>query len=182
MKMQPRMLPKSEQESAPAGAPEKEEGLFRSEKYLLAAALVMGALLILYNALSSVPLASPQVVQVGAVQNVSGSDPNAAGAVSGAASAVETKIPGDAVSQPAEASYAESTGSGKLQPGETIDLNAASVEELMRLPGVGEKTASAICRLRQEIGPFHSVGDLIYVDGIGQKTVEKLAPYLRVSE
>ena len=35
-----------------------------------------------------------------------------------------------------------------LAPGERIDLNRASVSELMRLPGVGEKRAQAIVAQR----------------------------------
>ena len=179
MEMQPHMLGKPEQTgqgSVETVRPEGEEGLTRSEKYLLAAALVMGALLILYNALSGVPLASPEVVRTAAVPSHSSNFSNAAAAGDESNTAAEP-----AASQPAQA-VSGTAASGKLQPGETIDLNAATVEELMRLPGVGQKTADAIYRLRQEIGAFHSVGDLIYVDGIGQKTVEKLAPYLRVEE
>lgn len=184
MERQPRMAHKTEQagkEPASIGEPEKEEELTRSEKYLLAAALVMGALLILYNALSGVPLASPQVVQAGGVRSALAAAQTDA-PVSAAADGTSAGQSGETASHGAGASSAGSAASGKLREGETIDLNAATVEELMRLPGVGEKTADAIYRLRQEIGGFRSVGDLIYVDGIGQKTVDKLAPYLRVEE
>ncbi|MCI8361118.1 MAG: hypothetical protein HFE86_07265 [Clostridiales bacterium] len=179
MEMQPYTLKNPAQTGSDlvgTNRPEERENLTRSEKYLLAAALVMGALLILYNALSGVPLASPEVVRTAAVQTLSSNPSNAAAAGNEPDNAVEP-----AASQPAQA-VSGSAKDGKLQPGETIDLNAATVEELMRLPGVGQKTADAIYRLRQEIGAYRSAGDLIYVDGIGQKTVEKLAPYLRVEE
>jgi competence protein ComEA len=53
-----------------------------------------------------------------------------------------------------------------LGPGDRIDLGRASVVELMRLPGIGEKRAQAIvaARTRQ---PFHKVEDVLGVKGIG---------------
>lgn len=53
-----------------------------------------------------------------------------------------------------------------LPPGARIDLNRASVAELMRLPGVGEKRAQAILahRARQ---PFRRPEDVVAVKGLG---------------
>ncbi|HEX4611060.1 MAG TPA: helix-hairpin-helix domain-containing protein [Urbifossiella sp.] len=67
----------------------------------------------------------------------------------------------------------------KLQPGDPpIDVNAASAEELQRLPGVGPVMAGAIAAGR----PFRSVNDLDRVRGIGTKTLEKLRPLVVVRE
>jgi competence protein ComEA len=54
-----------------------------------------------------------------------------------------------------------------LAPGERIDLNRASVSELMRLPDVGEKRAQAIVahRARQ---PFRRAEDVLGVRGLGR--------------
>lgn len=68
-----------------------------------------------------------------------------------------------------------------LADGETVDPNAASAEELDRLPGVGASKALRIVREREENGPFASVEDLARVTGLGPKSVEKLKPYLRVA-
>ncbi|WP_242337797.1 MULTISPECIES: helix-hairpin-helix domain-containing protein [Anaeromyxobacter] len=60
-----------------------------------------------------------------------------------------------------------------LGPGERIDLNRASVAELMRLPGVGEKRAQAIVaqRARQ---PFRRPEDVLVVKGIGPAWLAKV--------
>ncbi len=60
-----------------------------------------------------------------------------------------------------------------LSPGERIDLNRASVSELMRLPGVGEKRAKAIVehRARQ---PFRRVEDVLAVKGLGPAWLGKV--------
>ncbi len=63
---------------------------------------------------------------------------------------------------------------------ELVDLNSASVEELQRLPGIGEKTAARIVEYRQQSGAFSALQDLRQVRGIGAATLEKIAPFLRV--
>lgn len=51
-----------------------------------------------------------------------------------------------------------------------IDINSASEEELVKINYVGEVRAAEIVMLR----PFDSVGDLIEVYGIGEKTLAKI--------
>jgi competence protein ComEA len=60
-----------------------------------------------------------------------------------------------------------------------IDLNAAPVEELRNLPGIGPKLSQAILDEREK-APFRSVDDLRRVHGIGAKTLDKLRPYVTV--
>ena len=57
-----------------------------------------------------------------------------------------------------------------------VDINTATVSDLQGLPGVGEDTARAIVRYREAHGPFAGVDDLLKVDGVGPKTLEKLRP------
>jgi competence protein ComEA len=65
----------------------------------------------------------------------------------------------------------------KLQPGDpAINVNTASLEELLMLPDVGPVTAQAIIAAR----PFASVGDLDRVKGIGIKRLEKMRPFVKI--
>ncbi len=61
-----------------------------------------------------------------------------------------------------------------------VYLNEATVDDLRRLPGVGEKRALAILELRRKLGRFRQVEDLLRVKGIGRATLRKLRPLVRV--
>jgi len=49
-----------------------------------------------------------------------------------------------------------------------IDINAASMEELDELPGVGETLAGRIIAHREANGSFESIEDIMLVNGIGE--------------
>ena len=59
-----------------------------------------------------------------------------------------------------------------------IDLNTAEAEELCALPGVGETIAERIILWREENGGFRCLEDLRYVEGIGEKTMERIYEYI----
>ncbi|MBT1171789.1 helix-hairpin-helix domain-containing protein [Bifidobacterium sp. MA2] len=61
-----------------------------------------------------------------------------------------------------------------------IDLNTATLEELDSVPGIGPVTARKILEHRERIGRFTSVDQLLDVSGIGEKTLEKIRPEVRV--
>jgi competence protein ComEA len=67
-----------------------------------------------------------------------------------------------------------------LAPGERIDLNRATVSELMRLPGLGVKKAQAIVALRQK-QPFRRVEDVLAVKGLGAAWLAKVKASLAVA-
>jgi competence protein ComEA len=55
---------------------------------------------------------------------------------------------------------------------EKIDLNKASVAELVQLKKVGPKYAQRIVDFREKNGPFKKPEDIMQVQGIGYKTFE----------
>ena len=57
---------------------------------------------------------------------------------------------------------------------EPVDLNHADLQELMKLPGIGEKRASEIIRLREEKGGFGSKEDILEISGISEKLLESI--------
>jgi competence protein ComEA len=65
-----------------------------------------------------------------------------------------------------------------LAPGERIDPNTASAEELDRLPKVGPAQAGRIVAWRQAHGGFRTLADLDSVPGIGAAAITALAPYV----
>jgi len=63
-----------------------------------------------------------------------------------------------------------------------IDLNTADLETLMLLPNVDEEAASAILALREQLGEYKSIYELLYVDKLTQKEVSEIAEYVFVEE
>lgn len=69
---------------------------------------------------------------------------------------------------------------GRATVDNPVYVNHASTEELRRLPGVGPKRAEAIVALRQRMGHFQRIEDLLRVKGIGRSTLRKWRPLLRL--
>ena len=66
-------------------------------------------------------------------------------------------------------------GGGKIEIEEgQLNVNAASRDELMALPGIGEVMALRIIEGR----PYKKPEDLLSVPGIGEKSLEKIRPFL----
>ena len=67
---------------------------------------------------------------------------------------------------------------GKRIPSEDqpVEINTAARDELMGLPGIGEKTANRIISAR----PFRSIEDLTQVTGVSPATFEKLRPFVTI--
>lgn len=63
----------------------------------------------------------------------------------------------------------------------TVDLNKATIEELIELPGVGPAKARAIAEYRQKT-PFRKVEDLLKVRGIGRGIFRQLRDQVTVRE
>lgn len=61
-----------------------------------------------------------------------------------------------------------------------ISINKASAKELALIPGVGPVTAKSIIAYREKNGKFKSTKDLLNVKGIGEKTLKKMKPKLKL--
>ena len=77
-------------------------------------------------------------------------------------------------------SIAEGTGTGKAQTSGKVNLNRATKDELMTLPGIGESRAEAIIAYREETGWISAPEELMNVSGIAEKMYEKIADLIEV--
>ena len=66
-------------------------------------------------------------------------------------------------------------------PGEkTININTAGITDLVRLPGIGEKTAQKIIDLRTKKGRFINLKELMQVKGIGKIRFNNIEKFLYI--
>ena len=61
-----------------------------------------------------------------------------------------------------------------------VNINTATEQELLEIPGVLPMRARFIVQYREEHGPYQSVEDLLNVPGIGKEVLEDLRPYVCV--
>ena len=61
-----------------------------------------------------------------------------------------------------------------------ININTATLDELQRIPHVGEKVAARIIEHREINGPFRRVEHLMLIQGISDKRFRKIRPLVRV--
>ena len=73
----------------------------------------------------------------------------------------------------AQASRAELSG--------VVNVNTATVEQLVMLPGIGESKAGAILASRAERGRFESLDELLEVKGIGERALERIRPFVTLT-
>lgn len=62
-----------------------------------------------------------------------------------------------------------------------VDINTASVEQLEQVKGIGPVKANAIVQYRSENGAFASLDELVKVPGIGEKSLAQFRDQLTVS-
>ncbi len=61
-----------------------------------------------------------------------------------------------------------------------INLNTASKEQLMRIPGIGEAKADSIISYREKNGAFSKVEEVMNISGIKDGLFEKMKEYITV--
>lgn len=77
---------------------------------------------------------------------------------------------------------AAAAGTALAAPDEPVNVNTATAEQLTEIPGIGTSLASRIVEFREQNGPFERVDDLLKVRGIGERSLEKLRPYVTVGK
>lgn len=68
--------------------------------------------------------------------------------------------------------------SRRLALGMPIELNSATEDDLLLIPGLGSTTAQKIIKLRSEKGSFKNIEELMEISGIKEKKLARLMPYL----
>ena len=61
-----------------------------------------------------------------------------------------------------------------------ININTASMDELQKIPYIGEKMAGQIIEHRERYGPFRQAEDLILIQGISDSRFRKIRSLVRV--
>lgn len=134
----------------------------RQVRWLLAIAIFLCALIIGYNVLFV-----PQVTLTTVVRT-------------DVSSAMQAKVP--SYVKQTESSQQEAYEPEPVEKTALVNLNTADAEILETLPGVGSVTAKRIIAYRDSIGAFRTKEELMQVDGIGEKTFEKLQDFITVED
>ncbi len=66
----------------------------------------------------------------------------------------------------------------ELPAEKSINLNTANIELLIKLPGIGKKTADKVIELRKRLRKFSSIEQLLLVKGIGDTKLAKIKKYI----
>ena len=97
-----------------------------------------------------------------------------------------TLVDGSKVLVPIRSEQTTSSGDGQTGTGSgsqanlPVNINTASLETLMTLPGIGEVKAQAIIDYRMEHGPFSAPEEIQNVHGIGPATYENLKDLITI--
>ena len=87
-----------------------------------------------------------------------------------------------ATAGPAVAVESDDADAAKGAASRPIDINKATAVELTAIPGVGDVIAQRIVDFRDKQGPFRRVEDLLKIQGIGEKSFQKIRPHVKVEK
>lgn len=63
----------------------------------------------------------------------------------------------------------------------TVNLNEATYDELINIPGIGPSLALNIIAYRNKIGSYRNIEEMLNISGISQKKLSKMRPYLKLN-
>ena len=76
----------------------------------------------------------------------------------------------------------ETSGEGRVADAGKVNINQASEEELMTLPGIGASKAADIVRYREEQGRFEQIEDIMNISGIKEAVFGKIKDKITVQQ
>lgn len=100
-------------------------------------------------------------------------------AVAGSINQAETVCDGDMIYIPYEGESVKFKSGNKEDSG-LVNINSASTEQLMTLPGIGESRAKAIVDYREQNGGYNTIEDIMNVSGIKESAFNKIKDYICV--
>lgn len=86
------------------------------------------------------------------------------------------ELPSDYSNSQSNTSNSQSNYSSGL-----VNINEASKEQLMTLPGIGESKANSILRYREQNGRFSTIEDIMSVNGIKEGVFGNICDYITVN-
>ena len=90
------------------------------------------------------------------------------------------RAPVTSAASPGGGALSQPTVAAPAFPPAALDLNSATADELVRLPGIGPSRARDIVAYRERHGSFSRVADLDRIPGIGPAAMAKLGTLVRV--
>jgi len=72
------------------------------------------------------------------------------------------------------------TNQDQSQTDQKINVNRATLNELMTLPGIGQKRAESILKLRDKKGSFQTIEELLEAEGIKEGIFEQIKDFIKV--
>ncbi len=100
--------------------------------------------------------------------------------------AVRNEAPAEAASEPSASPQLvevpvvaeEESGEREVLVEKSVNINTAEAEKLQKLPGIGPALAGRIIEYREENNGFYDIEELMMVEGIGEKTFQKLQDFV----